>query len=195
MSRLLVLSAALLLVCVAFFEVTSSMPTTVEGGVANPLTGNEDRCVELPEDHYCSQFIGRSKTTYFPNPRGHKTYEQANTEFTDFVPLLRSGCHEKLGTLLCFVYFPFCENAYPSQRIYPCSEVCDEITANNSQCTALVKQLADWNNALQCDLNIYLPRSSMRCADGVAPVYPGKPQACTLLHFNYNIIIAYTSLG
>lgn len=175
MSRLLVLSAALLLVSVACFEVTLSMPTTVEGGVANPLTNNEDpECVELPEDHYCTMFDGRARTAYFPNPRGHKTFEQANKEFKDFIPLLQSGCHEKLGTLLCFVYFPFCESAYPSLRIYPCSETCENITANNSQCTALIKQIG-WNDALQCDRNIYKPSSSMQCADGIAPVYPGSP--------------------
>ena len=103
MSRLLVLSAALLLVSVAFFEVTLSMPATLEGGVADPLTGKEDQCVEIPEDHYCTQFPGRANTAYFPNPRGHKTFEQADKEFKDFIPLLQSGCHEKLGTLLTFI--------------------------------------------------------------------------------------------
>lgn len=177
MSRLLVLSTALLLVSVAFLEVTLSMPT-VQGGVADPLTnGVEDQCVEI-EDHYCTQFTGRAMTAYFPNPRGHKTFEQANKEFKDFIPLLQSGCHEKLGTLLCFIYFPFCESAYPSLRIYPCKEVCEDVTGNSSRCTALINQYAaadGWNDQLQCDISdIYKPRSSMQCAEGVAPIYPGK---------------------
>lgn len=146
---------------------------SVQGGVQNPLTNGAPECVTF-SNHYCSQFNNRT-TAYFPNPRGHKTFEDADAEFSDFIPLLQSGCHEKLGTLLCFIYFPFCQTAYPSLRIYPCKEVCEEVHASN--CTTFINQFNrdGWNDKLQCDLSdIYLPRSSMQCADGVAPLYPGR---------------------
>ena len=171
------LSAALLLIFVGVLpEAIHCMPVggdnVLTGGVMKPVKPDQgDRCVEFP-DHYCSRAMN-SSTVYFPNPRGHETLEEAMAEFNDFIPLLQSGCHEKLGTLLCFIYFPFCTDAYPSLRVYPCKEACEEVTDKDGNCTELINQFAGWNNQLQCDSPHYLPSSSMNCADGVAPPYPG----------------------
>ena len=173
MCRLLMLSrAALLLVFVGVLpEAIHCVP--VSGGLIDvPGTNDGPQCVEFT-NHYCNQFENRS-TAYFPNPRGHKTLEEAEKEFNDFIPLLQSGCHPKLGTLLCFIYFPFCESAYPALRIYPCKEVCEEVTRDDSQCTTLINQYAGWNAQLQCNMPYFKPKSSLQCADGIAPVYPGK---------------------
>ena len=142
-------------------------------GSLNTIQGENNetsQCVGFT-NHYCNQFEDR-REVYFPNLLGHNTVEEANRGFRDFIPLLQSGCHPKLGTLLCFIYFPTCASLYPSLRIYPCKEVCQEV--HNSSCTALVNQYASWNNQLQCDKSHYLPSSSGQCADGVAPHYPGK---------------------
>ena len=96
--------------------------------------------------------------------------DEAKSEFNDFIPLLQSGCHEKLGTLLCFIYFPFCDSARPSIRIYPCNELCEEV--HNSPCTNLINSHGSgWNTALQCNNSIYRPISSNLCANGAAPDY------------------------
>ena len=172
------LSAALLLVFVGVLpEAIHCMPVgdddTFTGGVMKPVDQDQGpQCVEL-RDHYCSEVMNSSKV-FFPNPRGHETLEEAMSEFNDFIPLLTSGCHEKLGTLLCFIYFPFCTDSYPSWRVYPCKEVCKEVTDEKGECTELINQVAGWNDQLQCDLPHYLPKSSLRCADGVAPSYPGE---------------------
>ena len=151
--RLLALGATLLFFVGVLVQTAVGMPSGTGVLDAGVFTGNQpDKCVEFT-GHYCNQF-NRSKA-YFPNPRGHETFEEADVEFQDFIPLLRSGCHAKLGTLLCFIYFPFCEDAYPSLRIYPCKEVCEEVY--NSECTALVTQYAGgWNDRLQCDTSLYL---------------------------------------
>ena len=169
------LHAALLVMFLGILpKAIQSMPLSsdVHGGLITIPGGNEEtsQCVNFT-NHYCSQFENRN-TAYFPNLRGHKTVAEADKEFQDFIPLLQSGCHPKLGTLLCFIYFPFCEPSYPSLRIYPCKEVCDEV--HNSSCTALINQYAGWNQQLQCDRPHYLPRSSGQCSYGVAPHYPGK---------------------
>ena len=184
MCRLPMLSAALLLVFVGVLpEAIHCMPVGDDdmftGGVmnlVNPGKGLQCHDVEL-RDHYCSRVMnssGHSSKVFFPNPRGHETLEDAIREFNDFIPLLKSGCHEKLGTFLCFIYFPFCTDDYPSLRIYPCKEVCEDITDKDGECTRLVSQVAGWNDQLECNSPHYLPQSSLQCADGVAPSYPGK---------------------
>ena len=169
--RQLMLSTALLLFVAKTVLCLPVGDDVHHGGLINVPGDNEQpQCVQF-SNHYCNQFENRSMA-YFPNPRGHKTLAEAEKEFADFIPLLQSGCHQKLGTLLCFIYFPFCESSYPSLRVYPCREVCDEV--NSSSCTTLINQYAGWNDQLQCNLSLYMPKSSMQCADGVAPVYPGK---------------------
>ena len=173
------LSAALLLIFVGVMpKVIHCLPVAgsdeqYHGGLITVPGNNEGpQCVEFTE-HYCNQVMN-SSMVYFPNPRGHKTLEEAKKEFSDFIPLLQSGCHPKLATLLCFIYFPFCASSYPSLRVYPCKEVCEEVAGEDTQCTTLINQVAGWNEQLACDMPHFKPKSSLQCADGIAPAYPGK---------------------
>lgn len=182
MCRRLVFSAALLLVSVGVLpKAIHCMPTAPSGDVyhggsvqvvaTEPPNG---QCVAF-SNHYCNQFENRSMA-YFPNPRGHQTPDAAAAEFNDFIPLLKSSCHPKLGTLLCFMYFPLCTSDYPDLKIYPCKETCQEV--HNSQCTKFLNDNGiEWNNQLQCNKPHF--KSGGLCANGIAPVYPGKSMICT----------------
>ena len=174
--RLLSLAAALFVVLP-----TATLASPVVGGVLDINLPSEETCVEFEgayADHYCTRFNNR-RTALFPNPRKHKTIEEADKEFRDFIPLLQSGCHEKLGTLLCFMYFPFCQAPgqanLPDFKIYPCTEVCEDVTAPDSQCTAILNSYnVTWNDALQCNRSFYKSMGSTEgfgCASGAAPLY------------------------
>ena len=153
---------------VLLFIVIAPMATLVGGVLEGPL------CKEFTGsfvNHYCSHFNYRA---VFPNLRGHTTLEEAAAEFNDFIPLLRNGCHEKLGTFLCFIYFPFCLPYDPHGRIYPCKEVCEVVTGPDSDCTAILMSIfVSWPEQLQCQQAFYKPASSRWCVDGIAPTYPG----------------------
>ena len=112
-------------------------PTATMGSLtADPQCGPECRSFQ---HSYCNSFnYGRAR---FPNPRqekeselpnGIKTYEDdAFREFNDFGSLLDTGCSNKLGTLLCFFYFPFCINDPTIQvRILPCRSLCQEVVSD-----------------------------------------------------------------
>ncbi len=148
---------------------------------------DERKCVEFTHS-YCNKF--NYATAIFPNPRGHETPEQAAEEFNDFIPLLvNGGCHPKLGTLLCFIYFPICNKANFNPKVdlaegfYPCRELCQEV--HNSFCTPSVIQSAgSWAPHLQCNFtentasgpkSFYIPANSLpnpiNCVNGMAPLY------------------------
>lgn len=177
--KVIIHSAALLLITGIFPQAAIGKPMD-EGGIRPPISPTPATCVPFT-DHYCNRFENFN-AAFFPNPRGHKTLDEAKSEFNDFIPLLQSGCHEKLGTLLCFIYFPFCDSARPSIRIYPCTELCEEV--HNSLCTNLINNHGSgWNTALQCNNSIYRPISSNLCANGAAPDYNGMShnQFCKIL--------------
>lgn len=143
------------------------------GGVMNVQDQGPGQCIDFT-NHYCNQ-VQKSNKVYLPNPRGHTTLEKAIEEFNDFLPLLEQGCHPKVATLLCFLYFPFCAESHQEVRVYPCKEVCEEVTNEYSSCTALVNQAYGWNDQLNCTEPHFSKRvSSGQCAYGVAPPYPGK---------------------
>ena len=142
----------------------------------------ERECVEFTHP-YCSLFNYTMAT--FPNPRGHETPEDAAEEFNDFNVLLGSNaCHTKLGTLLCFLYFPVCNKAnFDPERaladgFFPCQELCDEVHA--STCTDIIEDhVGAWPPHLQCNYTDRENRSYYRrankllnptnCVNGVAP--------------------------
>jgi len=161
------LSAALLLIFVGVLPKAidcSPVDEYYHGGVLNVPKAPE--CIVLT-DHYCSQVLNYS-TVYLPNPRGHKTLDEAKKEFNDFIPLLQSGCHPKLATFLCFTYFPLCYDYGPNPpiKIYPCKEVCEEVAGEDTNCTAIVDQYNGWNDQLQCNKSHFKPKSSRQCNNG-----------------------------
>ena len=148
-----------------------------------PVDRSDRECVEFTHS-YCNKF--NYSTAIFPNPRGHETPEKAAAEFGDFTALLNNnGCHPKLGTLLCFIYFPVCNkgNFNPENSLvegfYPCHELCQEV--HNSSCTEFITSTAgSWAPHLQCDFtdeetrrSYYKPANSLpdptNCINGEAP--------------------------
>ena len=69
-------------------------------------------------------------------------------------------CSDKLGTLLCFIYFPFCSvipgttKAFP---IFPCLDLCEEVTNEESQCTQELKKanIPGWGAHFNCSEFMY----------------------------------------
>ena len=99
--------------------------TTTTSAASNqrlPLLSSQGKCVPF-HHHYCSNF--GYNYTISPNPwaRG-LSLEQAASEFGDFNNLMRRNCSDKLGTLLCFTYFPLCYEKSPGNMrlILPCKE-------------------------------------------------------------------------
>ena len=145
----------------------------------------ERQCVNFTHS-YCSKF--NYSTAVFPNPRGHETIEEATQEFADFFALLNTDCDAKLGTLLCFIYFPVCnrDNFDPKKDLvdgfYPCRELCQQV--HNSRCTVHVinSPAKSWAPHLQCNFtdtatgkDFYKTISSQpSCINGEAPLYRGK---------------------
>lgn len=105
-------------------------------GTASSVVADEECAPQCRPFHhpYCNSFPN-FYFAQFPNPRQSResdlpkgvTYEQeAVKEFNDFIPLLNTKCSDKLGTLLCFFYFPFCSPYFPV-NIRPCRSLCEEV--------------------------------------------------------------------
>ena len=146
-------------------------------------------CVQFTHP-YCNKF--NYSTAIFPNPRGHETPEDAASEFADFNPLLLNDCHPKLGTLLCFIYFPVCNKDFFNPLVegfYPCRELCEDV--HDSTCTVLVTAHAGmWAPHLQCNFTdkstgrIYYKQANVlphptNCVNGLAPRFGGKQMITT----------------
>ena len=148
------------------------------------------QCMEFTHP-YCSQL--NYTTAVFPNPRGHETPEEAASEFSDFNGLLQTGCHPKLGTLLCFLYFPYCNKAiYNSNTplvdgFFPCHELCEEV--HNSTCTKNIEDsIGYWVPHLHCNFTDdggkpYYTNDVLRCINGEAPPY-GEYLRCVCYYYN-----------
>jgi len=120
---------------------------------------------------YCNG-IGYS-TALFPNRRD-QYFDAASREFGDFTSLLQSGCSNKLGTLLCFFYFPFCDVSHwqstsldsrnEFKPIMPCRETCQEV---RNKCESTLQAHGfSWPSHFDCSKEYFLPASESKCADG-----------------------------
>ena len=109
------------------------------------------------------------RTAQFPNGRG-QNFSAAAAEFSHFVRLLETGCSDKLGTLLCFYYFPFCQpqTLWQTQTVLPCRETCQE--ARNNCENVLQEHGYNWPTHLDCSNDYFLPVSTMKCANGTLAV-------------------------
>lgn len=145
-------------------DVTNHTSTFVPS--VRPVVESTDReCLRFEHSYCNSQF--RYSHGLFPNHKG-QTAEQAAIEFGDFMQLIHSGCSDKLGTFLCFTYFPLCEPTVDEvQEILPCMETCEEV--HKSECTEYVVNATNgngWADHLKCDQDIFKPMNSMQCAIG-----------------------------
>ncbi len=124
------------------------------------------KCYALPKK--VSDNCGYN-TTVLPNTRGHKTVEEALSEFQDFAPLLTdSSCSDDARVLLCFHYFPFL-NCTPEQDVSdnqsitrPCNDICVAVTESES-CTTHVNATTGtgWPHNLTCSTEESFPRSGV----------------------------------
>ena len=132
-----------------------------------PPTNEQKQCVPFYH-HYCSKF--GYNLTISPNPWARDlTLEQAIREFSDFADLLRRNCSEKLGTFLCFTYFPLCYKqplAGTRKLVLPCKETCEAV--HNSECNDLVLgSVGEWGKHLQCtNFHTKAETENGNCADG-----------------------------
>lgn len=122
----------------------SPKPTATMGSLTED---NAPTCVEQFNHPYCRQINGQPRNAMFPNPRGQYMAD-AMKEFNDFATLMDKGCSEKLGTLLCFFYFPFCTPGY-SIVIKPCRSLCEEVTRDCAEAlTAAFAETGLYNRAI-----------------------------------------------
>lgn len=143
-------------------------PTTESLQQRPPPSVEQDHCVPF-EHHYCSRF--GYNYTISPNPWARDlTLEQAGLEFDDFSRLFDSNCSNKLGTFLCFTYFPLCyehsTGGEQRQLVLPCKETCEAV--HSSKCNDLIlDSVGAWGNHLQCS-NFHTKQETENgnCADG-----------------------------
>lgn len=156
-------------------DIITIAPTTVEP---------EARCVYF-ENPFCNT---RYSFANFPNPRQQEHslpsieeyIEDANREFQHFYPLLNPPCSDKLATLLCFLYFPFCSPG-SDLVVYPCRELCEEITDPDSECTQWLNSYGlEWGKHFDCrNFKIFSTNETVykekSCAAGTIPP-PATPR-------------------
>lgn len=138
------ITAVLLIIAATYLHLQVSLgaPQEREAGPTATLGSlTADQCEPecRPFQHfYCNTF--NYYYAQFPNPRQGKeselpdgrTYEQdAFIEFNHFLSALDTECSDKLGTFLCFFYFPFCI-PHPDIKvsITPCRSLCEEVISN-----------------------------------------------------------------
>lgn len=166
----LILSLSVTLFCISSLvgaKLQSEVELTTDMHQRPLPTNEQEQCVPF-HHYYCSKF-GYNQTIS-PNPWARDlTLEQAIHEFGDFADLLRRNCSEKLGTFLCFTYFPLCYKqplAGVRKLVLPCRETCDIV--HNSECNDLVLgSVGEWGKHLQCaNFHTKAETENGNCADG-----------------------------
>ena len=112
----------------------------------------------FPPDHVCKRLFSGTTRITVPNPLSagmggtpEEWFKQALLAFDPFnaaflnAALLNENqfCSDKIYTLLCFFYFPICaeDDRFPGGvSVFPCKDVCTEITREDSNCTRQLKQ-------------------------------------------------------
>lgn len=187
----------------------SSTTYTIPGRPTVPT-----KCNSAPDGHgsqpgweYCDSF--NYYGTLFPNPRQitildsviptdpaarEKFYrDEAFGEFSQFIPLLETGCHPKLPTLLCTFYFSLCYEKEDLDQpgatevflVTPCKSLCEEVT---SACSGELANLGfQWAPQFNCSpvhkttlgTSVYPESSSVNedsdCIDDPPPTHAPKP--------------------
>ena len=107
----------------------------------------------------------------FPNRR-NQFAKEAEKEFGDFTRrnrnVIENGCSNKIGTLLCFFYFPLNVvdyNVFP--EVLPCRELCEEVRRDCE------RQFSDngfpWPEHLDCTRDYFRPTGHGLCVNGTDP--------------------------
>lgn len=161
-------------------QTTSSAPSM---SAPTATMGSNPQCVEYTHP-YCKRF--NYTHAMFPNPRQRdlqlfsprlllpKDYENnAWSEFSHFFSLLDTECSAKLGTLLCFFYFPLCnplKDPLKGDTVYPCRSLCEEVTKTGGECDRQLATISaqegsttilSWKETLHFNCSHYTYRSKL----------------------------------
>ena len=166
-----VVAVSVFAVALQFHVVTSCMrPTLV------PVLG-QYFCEQFNEP-YCRCFNPAERTYgLFPNRR-NQTARDAGREFGHFVQdgenVIKSNCSNKIGTLLCFFYFPLYDHNIfkflkQDPQILPCRELCEEVRRDCLD--EFVNNGYSWPDHLDCSEDYFYPWWSGKiCVNGTDPV-------------------------
>ena len=138
------------------------------------------RCVIVSQIPFCSN-LNYSKA-HFPNFRGHDSPAEANSELSDFTPLVTTSCSNAIVHLLCAVYAPFCyvDEKHGTSKLHPCIELCQYV---RDGCESVVNSHGlDWPPHLDCNnSDIYKSSSELTyCPDDLSTlVIPSTPATTT----------------
>lgn len=92
--------------------------------VRPPVDGEDERTCQPIRLDLC-RGLGYLNAT-LPNPRGHTTQDDVNSELEDYRTLISTGCSGALVYFLCSFYLPFC--AYfrgQLMTLKPCRNLCE----------------------------------------------------------------------
>ena len=89
--------------------------------------------------------------TSFPNLLGHETQREANTEITQFAPLVGVNCSPDLKQFLCSLYAPVCISMSGMiEQLRPCRHICKRVKKG---CIGVLKHYGfKWPHSMRCGL-------------------------------------------
>ena len=161
------------------FNIATSAPTEEpEAWVPEQITLRpEGRFFYEPFNQPYCQCINPSKRALarFPNRR-NQFAKEAEKEFREFTKprpnrnIIDSRCSDKIGTLLCFFYFPLSTADQNFKlEVLPCRELCEEVRRD---CEGLFRDNGyPWPDPLNCSEDYFHPWSSGEiCINGTDPV-------------------------
>lgn len=86
-------------------------------------------------------------STGMPNLVGHELQQDAERQFSSFLPLIQYGCSSKLKFFLCSVYTPMCTEKV-NEPIGPCRSLCESV---KKRCNSVLEEFGFfWPSALNC---------------------------------------------
>lgn len=101
--------------------------------------------------------------TGMPNLVGNELQQDAELQFTTFLPLIQYGCSSKLRFFLCSVYTPMCTEKV-SQAIGPCRSLCESV---KNKCNSVLEEFGYfWPSALNCSKFPTSNNQETMCMDG-----------------------------
>ena len=166
----------------AYIKPTYEEPTHHTNPSLMPtMSSMENKCVIVSQIPFCSN-LNYSKA-HFPNFRGHHSPADANSELTDFTPLVTTNCSNAIVHLLCAVYAPFCyvDEKHGTSKLHPCIELCQYV---RDGCESVVNSYGlDWPSHLDCNnSDIYKSSSELTyCPDDPSTLVIPSTQATTTI--------------
>lgn len=137
-SKLCYPAFVLLLAAIALFGSINGSPTRYDSLDSRCETITMAMCKDLPYNR-----------TRFPNLLGHETQREANTEITQFTPLININCSPELKSFLCSLYAPVCISmSGMTEQLRPCRHICKRV---KKSCIGVLKRYGfKWPHSMRC---------------------------------------------